>query len=310
MNRLKLKGYIFAAIAAASYGTNPVFAIPLYQQGMNATSVLLFRYLLSLPILLSMMFWRGQTLLLKRNEIMPAAILGILMAISSLGLFESYKYMNAGVASTLLFMYPVMVAVMMSFIFHEKFRVTTGICLVIMGIGLFMLMRTDDGDPFSLIGFLFVFISSLTYAIYLVMTNTSHKIKNVPTVKLLFWQLLIGSMLFFGIIATGEPLISPLQFVGWANVIALAIIPTALSLTCTTLAIHNIGSTPTAIFGALEPVTAVILSVLLLGQPLSPNEIIGGLLIILATTVVIAADPVDHALLRMRKMFPSFRHKN
>ena len=98
-----------AAVAAASYGTNPAFAVPLYSEGMNPTSVLFFRYLLSLPILLVMMIWRGQTLKLKRNEIFPVAVLGILMGLSSLGLFESYKYMNAGVASTLLFMYPVMV---------------------------------------------------------------------------------------------------------------------------------------------------------------------------------------------------------
>lgn len=141
---MKLKGYLLAAVAAASYGTNPAFAVPLYSEGMNPTSVLFFRYLLSLPILLVMMAWRGQTLKLKRNEIFPVAVLGILMGLSSLGLFESYKYMNAGVASTLLFMYPVMVAVMMSFFFHERFRLTTGLCLVVMGIGLIMLMRTDS----------------------------------------------------------------------------------------------------------------------------------------------------------------------
>lgn len=307
MNQTKVKGYLFAAVAAASYGTNPAFAIPLYREGMNPTSVLLFRYLLSLPIIVAMMYWRGQTLKLHRNEIMPVALLGIFMAISSLTLFESYKYMNAGVASTLLFMYPVMVAVMMSFFFHEKFRLTTGICLVVMGVGLLMLMRADADNAFSLIGFLLVFISSLTYAIYLVMTNVSKKVKSIPTLKLLFYQLLIGSSVFVAMLFVGEPFIVPSGWGSWINVSALAIIPTALSLGCTTMAIHSIGSTPTAIFGALEPVTAVVLSILFLGQPLAANEIIGGLLILLATTIVIAADPVDKTLLRMRKMFPPLK---
>lgn len=306
---MKLKGYIMAALAAASYGTNPAFAIPLYDDGMNSTSVLLFRYLLSLPILLVMMLWRGQNLRLKRNEIMPVGILGILMALSSLGLFESYKYMNAGVASTLLFMYPVMVAVMMSFMFHEKFRAVTGVSLVVMGVGLAMLMHTGGDSSFSLVGFLFVFLSSLTYAIYLVMTNVAKKIKEIPTVKLLFWQLLIGSSVFFAMLAIGQPLTIPHGLTGWTNASALAVFPTVVSLCCTTVAIHNIGSTSTAIFGALEPVTAVTLSVLFLGQALTQNELIGGLLIIAATTMVIAADPIDHTLLRMRKMFPSFRKK-
>lgn len=51
----------------------------------------------------------------------------------------------------------------------------------------------------------------------------------------------------------------------------------------------------------------MILSVAFLGQTLSMNECIGGLLIVVATTMVIAADPIDHALLRMRKMFPLHR---
>lgn len=306
---MKLKGYLYAAMAAASYGTNPAFAVPLYADGMNPTSVLLWRYILSLPLLLIMIFWRGRDLSLRRAEIFPVAILGVLMGLSSLGLFESYKYMNAGVASTLLFMYPVMVAVIMSFFYHERFRITTGICLVVMAVGLMMLVRPGNDSEFSITGFLFVFLSSLTYALYLVMTNVSKKIKNIPTVKLLFYQLLIGSSVFIFMICAGQELSVPGNINGWVNVSALAILPTVVSLYCTTAAIHHIGSTPTAIFGALEPVTAVILSVAFLGQAMSYNELFGGLLILVATTMVVAADSIDQTILRMRKMFPSLRHR-
>lgn len=306
---MKLKGYILAAVAAATYGTNPAFAVPLYAQGMNPTSVLLLRYLLGLPILLAMMAWRGQHIKLKKDEILPVTVLGLLMGLSSLGLFESYKYMNAGVASTLLFMYPVMVAVLMSCFFHEKFRITTVICLVVMCSGLAMLMRGGDSDGVSIIGFLLIFISSLTYALYLVMTNVSTKVRNIPTLKLLFYQLLTGSLVFIFMLFTGEPFTAPVQFSGWVSVFALAIMPTVISLACTTAAIHCIGSTPTAIFGALEPVTAVVLSVLFLNQSLTSSELFGGILIVIATTMVIGADKVDGVVLRMRKMFPSARHK-
>lgn len=304
---MKLKGYAFAALAAATYGTNPAFAVPLYSQDMNPTSVLLMRYLFSLPILLVIIVMRGQNLTLKRNEITPVATLGVLMGLSSLGLFESYKYMNAGIASTLLFMYPVMVALLMTFFYHERFKITTGLCLVVMAFGLIMLIHSDSENPFSLTGFLLVFLSSLTYAIYLVMTNVSSRIKNIPTVKLLFYQLLIGSSVFLFMLMAGEPLSFPAKPSGWLNVSALALLPTVMSLYCTTAAIHRIGSTPTAIFGALEPVTAVVLSVLVLGQSMNANDIIGGILIVIATTMVVASDPIDNALLRMRKLFPSLR---
>ena len=133
------KGYLLAAIAAAAYGTNPVFAIPLYEHGMNPNSVLLFRYLIGLPILACVMKARNISFAIRKEEILKVVILGFLMAISSLTLFESYKFMNSGIASTLLFVYPIMVAVLMIFLFHERFKISVGLCLIIMSFGLFLL---------------------------------------------------------------------------------------------------------------------------------------------------------------------------
>lgn len=304
---MKLKGYLFAALAAASYGTNPVFAIPLYEHGMNPNTVLLFRYLFSLPILACMVLFRGYSLKLNRKEVLPLAFLGIMMGISSLTLFESYNYLNSGIASTLLFVFPVMVALIMTLFFHEKFRMTTGICLIIMGLGLIMLIDTSNGAKISGIGIGLVMISALTYAINLVMTNVSKTVQSIPTSKLLFWELAFGSFVFIILLCSGTSFTPVSQPNDWINLWALAILPTALSLSCTTLAIRCIGSTPTAIFGALEPVTAVVLSILILGQSITPRELGGGLLIILATTLIIAADRIDKIILRVRKMFP---HKN
>lgn len=303
----KVKGYAFAALAAATYGTNPAFAVPLYADGMNPISVLLFRYGFCLPILAGMIAVRGRSLALHRNEILPMAVLGLLMALSSFTLFEAYNYMNAGVASTLLFIYPVLVAVLMAFFYHEKFRATTGLCLVIMAAGLILMLRIDGNTSVSPIGCVLVFISSLTYALYLVMTNVNKTVQGIPTLKLLFWQFLFGSGLFLIIIAMGRPLVLPAHSWGWINLVALALLPSVMSLGFTTQAIHCIGSTPTAIFGALEPLTAVVLSVVVLHQSLMPHEIVGGLLIMLATTLVVVSDPVDKVLMRMRRMFPRLR---
>lgn len=300
----KVKGYSLAALAAAAYGTNPAFAVPLYGDGMNPVSVLLFRYLMGLPILAVIMAIRGKSFSLKREEIMPTLILGVLMALSSLTLFESYNYMNSGVASTLLFVYPVMVAVMMIMFFHEKFSISTVICLVVMGAGLMMLMKPQGETSLSMFGCLLVMLSALTYALYIVMVNVSKGVKNIPTTKLLFYVLAWGSLVYVIMIACGSGLTVPEKGWGWINLLALAVIPTMISLGFTTRAIQLIGSTPTAILGALEPVSAVILSVVVLGQPITVQDIIGGSLIVVATTIVICAGPVDKAILRMRKMFP------
>lgn len=298
-----------AAIAAASYGTNPVFALPLYQEGMSANSVLLFRYLLGLPLLAAMMAWRGRSLRISRREVAPLATVGVMVALSSLALFESYNMMNAGVASTLLFVYPVLVAVLMIFFFHERFRVSTLLCLALMGTGLVLLMRGGSGASLSVLGCVLVMVSALTYAIYLVMVNVSAVLHSVPTLKLSFYVLLFGSGVFAFMMLLGNELTVPQTASGWCCVVALAVVPTILSFTCTNVAVQLIGSTPTAIFGALEPLTAVVLSVAVLHQSITGRELVGGAFILLATSLVIAADPVEDVLLRVRRMFPSLRRK-
>ena len=116
----KAKGYLLGAVAAASYGMNPLFALPLYKAGMNPDSVLFYRYLFAIPLLGIMLKARGRNFRLERRQVFPLIVMGLLVAISSLTLFESYNYMDVGIASTLLFVYPIMVTLIMAFVYKEK----------------------------------------------------------------------------------------------------------------------------------------------------------------------------------------------
>lgn len=304
MKLKNIKGYALAAFAAAAYGTNPAFAVPLYDAGMNPNTVVLFRYLFGAAMLIPLMFLRGLTFRLTKEQLAPVAVLGVLMAFSSLALFESYRYINSGIASTLLFVYPILVAILMTFVFHERFKATFGICLIIMAIGLILLMKPTDGSSISVLGIVLVMISALTYALYIILVNVSKVIKGIPTTKLMFYMLTIGSLLFVTFIPFGSPLTLPSQPTCWLNLVALGLIPTVISLACTTLAIQLIGSTPTAILGALEPVSAVALSVLVLGQTITPRDMLGAALIVIATSLVVADSSVEKVILHVRKMFP------
>ena len=93
----KAKGYVLGTIAAATYGMNPLFALPLYKAGMNPDSVLFFRYLFAIPVLGIMIKTRGRNFKLKPNEIVPLILMGLLVSFSSLALFQSYNYMEAGI---------------------------------------------------------------------------------------------------------------------------------------------------------------------------------------------------------------------
>ena len=161
----KAKGYIYGAVAAATYGMNPLFALPLYENGMNANSVLFFRYLFAIPILAIMIKSRGRSFAVHKADIFPHAVMGLLVAISSLALFLSYNYMDAGIASTILFVYPVLVAIIMAVVFKEKVSPITMFSIALAFVGISMLCKSPGGQTLSLVGITFVILSSLSYDI-------------------------------------------------------------------------------------------------------------------------------------------------
>ena len=254
---MKAKGYMYGAIAAASYGTNPLFALPLYSAGMDPGSVLFFRYLFAVPIMAVMIKGRGRDFKISRPDILPLVALGVLLALSSLTLFKSYTYMDVGIASTILFVYPILVALIMAVMFKEKMNFITFLCIALSLGGISLLYRTSDGIPLNWMGTSMVLISALTYAIYIVGVNKSG-IKDMPTVKMTFYVLLFGTLFFFLTEGCGTRLIFVNKWYVWLNLLGLAVFPTAISFVFTTKAIQFVGSTPTAILGALEPVTAII----------------------------------------------------
>lgn len=299
----RTKGYIYGAVAAATYGMNPLFALPLYGDGMDANSVLFFRYLFAIPILAVMIRSRGRSFSVGKKDLLPLAVMGILVAVSSLALFLSYNYMEAGVASTILFVYPIMVAVIMAVFFKERITLLTVICIVMALGGIGMLYQGENGVTLDPVGILFVMISALSYAIYIVGVNQI-RLKDMPTVKVTFYVLLFGLSVFIIKMLSGNPLSFPGKWYMWGNVFALALFPTAISFVSTTRAIQYIGSTPTAILGALEPVTAVIFGVTIFGESLTPRLVLGILMIIFSVTMIIAGGSITSQMLRFRKLFP------
>ena len=299
----KAKGYILGSIAAASYGMNPLFALPLYKAGMDPDSVLFFRYLFAIPLLGIMIKARGRSFKIQRKETFPLIIMGLLVALSSLTLFLSYNYMAAGIASTLLFVSPIMVALIMAMVFKEKLALQTIVCMLLALGGIGLLYKSEDGSTLSLIGTLLVFASSLSYAIYIVGINQT-SLKNVATLKVTFYVLLFGLSLFVARLLYSGVLNTPDQWYLWANLLALAVFPTAISFLCTTGAIQYIGSTPTAILGALEPVTAIFFGIAVFGESLTVRESFGLVMIIVAVTFVIAGGNITSQLVRFRKLFP------
>lgn len=302
-------GYAIAAVAAATYGLNPFFALPCYAGGMNADSVLFFRYLMAIVIVGAMLRARGHNFRVERRQILPLMAMGVLLAVSSLSLFESYNYMSSGIASTLLFVYPVMVAVIMAVVFRERLSWITAASIAVSLAGIGLLYRGDGSATLSFVGTMLVMLSSLSYAIYIVCVNR-RPLATMPSLKLTFWALTSGLLVFGCRFAAQVPMTLPDNATLWLNLVGLAVFPTAVSFLCTTRAIQLIGSTPTAILGALEPLTAAVIGVIVFGEVLTHRDVAGIVLILVAVSAVVANDSLSGVIVRLRKMFPRvIRHK-
>ena len=132
----------------------------------------------------------------------------------------------------------------------------------------------------------------------------------MPTVKLTFYALLFGLAIYVVRLDFLTGLQAVPSWYLWGNVLALAALPTAVSLLCTTQAIHYIGSTPTAILGALEPVTAVFFGVVIFHEELTARLGLGIALILVAVTLIVAGGRFASFLLRFRRLFPKRHRKN
>ena len=285
----KLKGTLCGVGAAVSYGMNPLGVLPLYADGINTNSVLFYRYGLAVVIMALFMIVQRKPFSVTIKELCILMPLGVLFVLSSLTLFESFHYMDAGVASTLLFVYPVLVAVMMAVFFKEKVTAVTvfSILLSLSGIGL--LYGGGDTGTLSLTGVMFVLASSLSYAIYIVVVNKSSL--RMSSVKLTFYVMLFGlSVIIINALIGGEDTaiqrLTTLRM--WIFASILALFPTVISLILMVIAVHEIGSTPTAVMGALESLTAVVLGFTLFNEAFTFRLAVGIILILSAVIMIVA----------------------
>lgn len=269
------------------YGTNPLGALYLYEDNINANSVLFYRFALAVVMLGMLMMAQGKSLLVSMKELALLAVLGVVFSTSSITLYFSFCFMDAGIASTLLFVYPVMVAVIMAVLFKERLSAAALFAIVLALVGIALLYNGDGGVRLSTAGVLLVMLSSLSYAVYIVVVNKSPM--RISSLKLTFYVLFFGMLtILANSFITGlhvQMLTTPRM---WMCALMLALLPTVFSLVLMVISVHEIGSTPTAVMGALEPLTAVVIGVMVFGEQLTLRLSVGIVLILVAVIIIVA----------------------
>lgn len=284
-----LKGTIAGLVAAICYGLIPLFTIPIKNgeaaNHLSDCSIMFYRFALATLIIAVLMLITQRSFKITRGELVTLTYLAFLSDGSALFLIDGYNYLSSGVATTIHFMYPVVTTIMMMVFYNEARKVSTLLAVLLAVVGVGVLSWRSNGET-SLHGVVIELISACCYAFYLIRVNRS-RVRNMDGMKLTFYVMGIGALIFgaealrqdeFQLITTG---------VQASHLLLLGIVCTVVTNLCLVMAVQRIGSTMTAVLGALEPLTAVALGCLLMGEAITLNVVLGICLIIPSVIIII-----------------------
>mgnify|MGYP006319318675 FL=1 len=282
-------GYPAGIITGITYGLNPLFAVPLMNNGASIESILFFRYTFAVVLLAAFLILTRQSFRITARQAGVLLALGLLYTSSSIFLFEAYNYIASGLATTLIFLYPVLVAIIMVFLrVVPSWPVWLSIAATFGGV--IIMTQGSGGDSLNPIGIALSLGSALVYALFIVIINRSKAIAQISNTLLTFYSLTVGAIVFLGKISFSEAPISAGITTGgdWLNLAGLALLPTIVSTATLAIATRNIGATKASVLGVFEPITAILIGTLMFGEPLTTNILLGIGIAIVAVTFMIS----------------------
>ena len=286
MNRIK--GILYAAVSSSTFGLAPFFSLTLLLAGFSAFEVLSYRWGVA-TIALTLFGWcSGCSFRLEKKDFLVVLLLSLLRAVTSFSLLIAYQNIATGVASTIHFMYPLAVSLVMMYFFQEKksLWVMFAVFMSLLGAALRSSGELEAKNGDTIVGLVAACVSVFSYAGYIVGVRMTRAVRINSTV-LTCYVMGLGTVLYF----IGALTTSGLRLVAdgytWLIILGLALPATAISNITLVRAIKYAGPTLTSILGAMEPLTAVVIGVFVFKELFTLNSAIGIILILLAVSVVI-----------------------
>ena len=275
----KVLGIIYAVSSAISFGFVPVFAVIAYNAGTNAVTVLFFRFLIASLILAGILRCRKIELKVDKKLLGRLAYIGIVgYAATTITVFLSYNYIPIGLAMTLHFIYPAVVAVLSFFIFKEKMPALKIIALAISIIGVYILAG-DTGSSVDLKGVALALASGILYSLYTIEIG-KEKLMAMDGLLITFYVSLFSAVSFFIFGAATRNFMISMQLPAVLGILCLALICTVFGILAYNKSIQMIGPTYAAIFSTSAPITSVIMGIILFSEKLSMTSAIGSIMVI------------------------------
>ena len=250
--------------------------------GVSSGELALYRAVLAAALLGSYLLVTGQKIPLRGigKELILLLISGAAMGFNWILLFEAYKYTTVSVATLSYYFAPVLVTIMCPILFREKMTGKNWICFAMSTVGILLITGVGDlsGGSRHLTGILFGLGAACFYASVILLNKCIRKVQGIHRT---FLQFLAAIAVLIPYVAlTGGVTLEKLDTVGWVCLLVVGLVHTGVTYCMYFSSLKELPGQKTAILSYIDPLVAVILSVTVLGEPMSLTQILGGLMIL------------------------------
>nr|WP_278492430.1 DMT family transporter [Methanococcus maripaludis] len=281
----KVKGTAYTIYSSVAFGIMPFLTKFAYDGGANAVTTLMFRFLIAGLILYVFLKFKKISLKISGHNFVEILFYGaFLYALNTVFLYEAYNYIPTGIATTLHFIYPVTVTLLMISIFKENLGINKVLALIFSFLGMYCLLG-GNCTGFDIYGVLLAAGSGLVYAGYIVSAGKC-KYSKIDSYVTIFYLSILSSVLLFIYGLFTNTLTLNMAFSSYASIGLISIFCTVLALIAFLEGIKLIGPSNTAILSTLEPIVSIILGILLLNEVLSFKIGLGSVLVLISVIIV------------------------
>ncbi|MBE6025501.1 MAG: EamA/RhaT family transporter [Clostridiales bacterium] len=282
----KVKGIGATLLSAIYFGFVPLLMKTVYAGGGNSFTAAFLRFAFSIPVLFVVLKIKGVDLRITREELKHFFIITAFgYAGTTLLVFTAYNYIPTGMTTTIHFLYPTFTVAGLMIFYREKIKASKIFCVILCLIGIIMFYNGGEGHA-SLIGILLALCSSMTYAFYTIFLGKSEVLRDIEPMKRLFYMHIIGAIIMLAIGLISGNLNFHMTPLSWGVMALTANLTAFVGALLYQIGVKYIGAESTAMLSTFEPITSVIVGILVYGEPMTLRIFIGCAAIIASTLII------------------------
>lgn len=249
--------------------------------GVSSGELALYRAILAAVLIAAFLIVTRQHIPLAaiRKEVPLLLLSGMAMGFNWILLFEAYKYTTVSVATLSYYFAPVIVTAVCPFLFREKLTGKQILCFIMSTIGLVLITGIGDlGGGSHLIGIGFGLGAAVLYATVILLNKF---IKNVEGIHRTFLQFLAAILVLIPYVAmTSGVTLGNLGGLGWVCLLIVGLVHTGITYCMYFSSLRELPGQKAAILSYIDPLVAVVISVMVLGESMTWMQLVGGILIL------------------------------